>query len=102
MITKNEFIALINDYQEWLNQVDKVSEALGVSLLFESNLVEYPAKLFDKTLNIIFNENGVSDIDWWLYEKSGCPDLKMWDEEGNEIPTNTIEDLWELVKDSQN
>lgn len=102
MITKNEFIALINDYQNWSNQVDKASQALGVSTLFESNLVDYTSRLFDKTINILFNENGTEDIYWWLYEKSACHNLKMWDEEGNEIPSETIDDLWEIIKDSQN
>lgn len=102
MITKNEFIDLINDYQNWSDQVDKASQALGISTLFESNLIDYTSKLFDKTINILFNENGTDDIYWWIYEKSVNPDLKMFDKEGNEIPSETIDDLWEIVKDSQN
>lgn len=102
MITKDEFITLINDYQKWSEQVDKASEVLGISTLFESNLIDYTSRLFDKTINILFDENGTDDIYWWLYEKSGNPDLKMWDKEGNEIPSETIDDLWEIVKDSQN
>ena len=27
--------------------------------------------------------------------------MKMWDKDGNEIPTETIEDLWEIVKDNR-
>ena len=102
MITKNEFIALINDYQNWSDQVDNASKILGISTLFECDLIDYTSRLFDKTINILFDENGTENIYWWLYEKSGNPDLKMWDEEGNEIPSDTIDDLWELVKDSQN
>lgn len=102
MITKDEFITLIDDYQKWSKQVDKASEVLGVSTLFESNLIDYTSRLFDKTINILFDENGTDDIYWWLYEKSGSPDFKMWDKEGNEIPSETIDDLWEIVKDSQN
>ena len=26
-------------------------------------------------------------------------DYKMWDKDGNEIPTETLDDLWEIVKD---
>lgn len=102
MITKDEFITLIDDYQKWSKQVDKASEVLGISTLFESNLIDYTSRLFDKTINILFDENGTDDIYWWLYEKSGSPDFKMWDKEGNEIPSETIDDLWEIVKDSQN
>lgn len=102
MITKDEFITLIDDYQKWSEQVDKASEVLGISTLFESNLIDYTSRLFDKTINILFDENGTDDIYWWLYEKSGSPDFKMWNKEGNEIPSETIDDLWEIVKDSQN
>ena len=27
--------------------------------------------------------------------------MKMWDKDDNEIPTETIEDLWEIVKDNR-
>ena len=101
MITKEEFIDLILKQQEWSNRVDEVSEALNVPTLFESDWVEYTSILFTKTLNLLFNEDGVDDISWWMYEKSGNPEFKMWDENEKEIPTDTVEDLWNLVKDNQ-
>lgn len=101
MITKEEFIDLILKQQKWSNRVDEVSEALNVPTLFESDWVEYAAILFDKTLDLLFNEDGVDDIYWWMYEKSGNPEFKMLDENGKEIPTDTVEDLWNLVKDNQ-
>ena len=101
MITKEKFIDLILKQQEWSNRVDKVSEVLNVPTLFESDWVEYASVLFDKTLALLFNEDGIDDIYWWMYEKSENPELKMWDESGKEIPTDTVEDLWNLVKDNQ-
>lgn len=101
MITKEEFIDLILKQQKWSNRVDEVSECLNVPTLFESDWVEYASILFYKTLVLLFNEDGVDDISWWMYEKSGNPELKMWDESGKEIPTDTVEDLWNLVKDNQ-
>ena len=101
MITKEEFIDLILKQQEWSNRVDEVSEALNIPTLFESDWVEYTSILFTKTLNLLFNEDGVDDISWWMYEKSGNPEFKMWDENEKEIPTDTVEDLWNLVKDNQ-
>lgn len=98
MITKEEFIDLISKQQKWSNRIDKISDVLNVSTLFESDWVEYASILFDKTLSFLFNETGVDDISWWMYEKAGNPDLKMWDENEKEIPTDTIDDLWELVK----
>ena len=101
MITKEEFIDLILKQQEWSNRIDEVSEALNVPTLFESDWVEYASVLFDKTLTLLFNENGIDDIYWWMYEKSENPELKMWNESGKEIPTDTVEDLWNLVKNNQ-
>ena len=101
MITKEEFIDLILKQQEWSNRIDKISEALNIPTLLESDWVEYASVLFEKTLDLLFNEDGVDDIYWWMYEKSGNPELKMWDESGKEIPTDTVEDLWNLVKDNQ-
>ena len=101
MITKEEFIDLILKQQEWSNRIDKISEALNIPTLFESDWVEYASVLFEKTLDLLFNEDGVDDIYWWMYEKSGNPELKICDENGKEIPTDTVEDLWNLVKDNQ-
>lgn len=101
MITKEKFIDFILKQQEWSNRVDEVSEVLNVPTLFESDWVEYASVLFDKTLALLFNEDGIDDIYWWMYEKSENPELKMWDESGKEIPTDTVEDLWNLVKNNQ-
>lgn len=101
MITKEKFIDLILKQQEWSNRVDEVSEVLNVPTLFESDWVEYASVLFDKTLALLFNEGGIDDIYWWMYEKSENPELKMWNESGKEIPTDTVEDLWNLVKNNQ-
>ena len=101
MITKEEFIDLILKQQEWYNRIDEVAEALSVPTLFESDWVEYASVLFDKTLDLLFNEDGIDDIYWWMYEKSENPERKMWDESGKEIPTDTVEDLWNLVKNNQ-
>lgn len=101
MITKEEFIDLISKQQKWSNRVDQVSEILNVPTLFESDWVEYASTLFDKVLYFLFNEDGIDDINWWMYEKAGNPEFKMWDEDGNEIPTDTIDDLWELIKDNR-
>lgn len=98
MITKSEFFNLIEDFQEWRKDVETVSSALGIKNPYEDVWIGYAAILFDKTIDLLFNEDGVDDIDWWLYEKSGNPELRMWDADGKEIPTDTVEDLWNLVK----
>lgn len=99
MITKEKFIDLISEHQKWANRIDEVSEVLDVPSLFECDWVDYTAMLFDKTLNFLFKEEGVDHINWWLYEKNGLSSMKMWDETGEEIPTETLGDLWEIVKE---
>ena len=98
MITKEQFIKLITDNRKHNNRLNEVEEVLGCSI-YDCDWVEYGNVLFDKVLNLLFEEEAVNDIIWWLYEKKDRPDYKMWDKDGNEIPTETLDDLWEIVKD---
>lgn len=101
MITKEEFIKLIEDKKKWEHRIDEVSEVLRCNPL-EMDWVEYGAILFDNVLSLLFEEDGADNINWWIFEKPSLPPgAGMWDEEGNEIPTETIEDLWNIVKDSR-
>lgn len=99
MITKEEFIELISDYKKWTNKVNTASNLLDIPNLFESDLISYGSILFDSLINILFNECGADHISWWLYEKNGREDMKMWDKNKNEIPTDSIIDLWNIVKE---
>lgn len=99
MITKGKFIDLISEHQKWSSRIDEVSKVLDAPNLFECDWVDYTAMLFDNTLNFLFKEEGVDTINWWLYEKDGRSDMKIWDETGKEIPTETLDDLWEIVKE---
>lgn len=98
MITKEQFIKLITDNRKHNNRLDEVEDVLGLAI-YDCDWVEYGNILFDEVLGLLFQEEGVDDINWWLYEKCGRPDYKMWDKDGNEIPTETLDDLWEIVKD---
>lgn len=98
MITKEQFIKLITDHRKHNDRLDGVEDVLGLAI-YDCDWVEYGNILFDEVLGLLFQEEGVDDINWWLYEKCGRPDYKMWDKDGNEIPTETLDDLWEIVKD---
>lgn len=98
MITKEQFVKLITDNRKHNDRLDEVEDVLGLAI-YDYDLVEYGNILFDEVLGLLFQEEGVDDINWWLYEKCGRPDYKMWDKDGNEIPTETLDDLWEIVKD---
>lgn len=98
MITKEQFIKLITDNRKHNDRLDEVEDVLGLAI-YDCDWVEYGNILFDEVLGLLFQEEGVDDINWWLYEKCERPDYKMWDKDGNEIPTETLDDLWEIVKD---
>lgn len=98
MITKEQFVKLITDNRKHNDRLDEVEDVLGLAI-YDCDWVEYGNILFDEVLGLLFQEEGVDDINWWLYEKCERPDYKMWDKDGNEIPTETLDDLWEIVKD---
>lgn len=100
MITKEEFIKLISDHQKYNKRLDEVCDVFDAEI-WSADWIEYASVLFDTTIGLLFTEEGQDTISWWLYEKDGRSDMKMWDAEGKEIPTETIDDLWEIVKDEQ-
>lgn len=100
MVTKEQFIKLINDNKQYNQRLDEVGNVLGCSI-FDCDWAEYGNVLFDTIINLLFQKEAVNDINWWLYEKQYNPTLKMWDENENEIPTETVEDLWNIVKDKR-
>lgn len=95
-MNKEEFVKLIEDYQECNRKLDKLSDC-GVNI-YEWDLVEYTYNLFDRLLNAFYSKEIIDWIYWWLLERDGNPDIKAWDENNNEIPFDTIEDLWNFIK----
>lgn len=100
MIAKEKFVSLILRHQKWMNRVNEISDTLNIPTLWECDWIDYTTTLFNKTITYFFKEEGIEDIEWWLYEKSNNPELKFFDTDGKEIPTETIDDLWEIVKDN--
>ena len=97
MITKEEFIELLNDRINWNDKVEQLCELLG-SNLWESDIFNYGEILFEKFLNLRFNDSGIDIIFWWLYERKYDKDLNI-KIDGKEVPSDTLDDLWEIVKD---
>lgn len=102
MINKEQFIELIEEYQKWSTRLEEVETILNAHL-FECDWITYTFKLFDEILELNFNGSGIDTINWWLYEKNGDVNMKMWwnNETKEEIPTDSIEDLWNIVKDDR-
>lgn len=95
-LTEKEFIELIREREAQSCRVETL--ATGGIDMWDSPIVEYGNLLFEKIISIYFNEIGRDWIYWWLWEKNGNPDMKAWDENKNEIPLETIHELWEYVK----
>lgn len=98
MITKEQFTKLISEYLVQQKMIDNIEGIIG-GRIYDWNIIEYGNTLFETVLSLEFKDDAVDDIYWWLFEKRFNPSLKMWDKEGNKVPTETIDDLYEIVKD---
>ena len=96
MITKDKFEEIIATAAKYDKELSEVSNIIN----FEHSLFEYFWKQFDLTLNILFSEEGVDWVNWWIWERpKDDENSHAWDEEGKEIPTKSVEDLWNIVKE---
>lgn len=95
-ITKEEFLELLKMREAQSERLDKLSDA-GFPI-WDTDVIEYGNLMFDKVIKVYFTQEGEDWIFWWLYEKNGNPEMKAWDEDNDEIPMETIEDLWRFVK----
>ena len=107
MITKEEFIKFINQYQIFDKALDRLSEALSGSKygipLFETDWGNAVGEMFDIFLDSHFTEIGVDNITWWMFEDvdhiivhTVDPDLFNGKSE-IEYNVNDIEDLWNYM-----
>lgn len=104
MITKNNFINYINEYQNFLDNVDKISEAItGLRYnLFEAAWISSVDKMFDEFLKSHFNESGCDLVYWWMFEDVDHiiyhnVDNDLFKQEGLNYNVNKLEDLWNYL-----
>jgi hypothetical protein len=96
MITKSLFIECIEKHKSQNKRLDQLEE-LGFEI-WDTPVIEFGWQMFDAFLDSNFNEYGKDWINWWLYERTEFSDMKAYNEDGSEIPMDTIEDLWNLVE----
>ena len=96
-MTKEGFIKLIENAQNYNKELDRWSD-FGIDL-FELPISELGWNFLNVVLPELFSDEGVDWINWWLFEKPGFGPNQAYD--GNVIPTDTIDDLWNIVKDYQ-
>lgn len=100
-MTKEGFIRLIENALNYSKELDRWDN-FGIDL-FESLISELGWNFLNVVLPELFSDKGVDWINWWLFDKPGFGEKlnQAYDEDGNIIPTDTIEDLWNIVKDYQ-
>ena len=94
-IDKQEFIDLITNYINLTDNIDKLDQLL-YACIYESKDYKFIDNMFHKILKYNFNNEDIELIDWWLYEKRGNPELKMYIDK-KEVPIESIEDIWNLL-----
>lgn len=97
-ISKEEFIQLIREHDEQQERLDKLTEA-GLPL-WDSKIIEYGNLMFENLIEAKFTSEGADWIFWWLYELPhfNSETSHALDENGNPIPTDTLDDLWDIIK----
>ena len=94
MITKEEFVEIINWHVIQNKEVDKLCEVFPGA--YGATILDNPYKLFDIIWKICFDTEGQEWISWWLYDCKNILDdtyNRTYEENGE-----TIDDLWKLVK----
>ena len=89
-----------------LNELAFVNaRAIGMKHDYAIDFTEYDDPFFktiDSLMKLHFSDRQRSMINWWLYDKF-LPDGNMLvlnsEETGEEIPTETPEDIWELLQE---
>ena len=100
MITKEQFTKVIEDTLKLNKEYDRWDD-FGINL-WELPIGDIIADLAESIWDITFDEDGVDWINWWIYERpalfEGDEVNKAYNEDGSEIPTETIDDLWNIVE----
>tara|TARA_R110000796_G_scaffold145642_1_gene262186 strand:- start:30 stop:458 length:429 start_codon:yes stop_codon:yes gene_type:complete len=114
--TKSSFIAkrplkkdkLRKLFCKVLNELAFVNaRAVGMKHDFNIDLTDYDDpffKIIDSLMKLHFNDKQRSMINWWLYDKflpSGDVLILNDNETQEEIPTETAEDIWDLLDNTK-
>ena len=99
LIKKEAFIRFIENYKYANNRtlLLKVEHAIDF-VNFEEPFIQ----AIEALLELHFNKNQKQILEWWLYEKWNQPNgdvLQLENTEtGEELPTDTPEQLWDLIQ----
>lgn len=93
----SKFKDLIKNHLEFEDLVD----SLSIILNYDNPIVEYSEDLFNQLLQKDFDKEDIDTIYWWMYELGDKSKPSMWDKDGNVIPMESIEDLWNFINNNK-
>ena len=104
-MTKEQFIRLMEVIKERYYTIERIYDKLddvfgSVGDLFIDETSMTP--IIDVISEIVEDNN--KWIEWYVYDKNWGTDerLTVTDNNGNEIPSETLEDLWNLIHTTEN
>ena len=104
-MTKEQFIKLMEAIKERYYTIERIYDKLddvfgSVGDLFIDETSMTP--IIDVISEIVEDNN--KWIEWYVYDKNWGTDerLTVMDNNGNEIPSETLEDLWNLILTTEN
>lgn len=96
LTTKEDFIEITLSYLTCLKDINKL---YYLNVHFEgTSIYKFNHLMYAKYIISNFTDEGVDWINWWVFEKSDDQTLKAYDKDYKEIPMETIDDLWNYVK----
>lgn len=104
-MTKEQFIQLMETIKERYYTIERIYDKLddifgsvGDSFINETSITP----IIDVVSEIV--EDNDKWIGWYVYDKNWGTDkrLTVTDNNGNEIPSETLEDLWNLIHMTEN
>jgi hypothetical protein len=106
MISKENFVTLIESNRRFFAYVMKLSNEMNIELWENPLVMEYDKVFMNYIKEFFTKEEDIEWIEWFCYDKFyNLPNGKIeqaWDDDGNEI-CKTTEDLYDyLIKDKDN
>lgn len=99
LIKKEAFVRFIQNYKYANDRALMLKMEHAVDFV---NFEEPFVQAIEALLELYFNKNQKQIIEWWLYEKWNTGDESILQlnntETGEEIPSDTPEELWDLIQ----
>lgn len=93
MLTKERFFQTLKEYDKGMSFLDELDD-LKINV-YETPIFDSLGFVFDSFIITNFDEEGTNTFNWWFFENG----REKYDTQGNEIPLNTKDELWEYLKE---